>query len=217
MSASRRVPLGLVGVLAVALALFGWALFHGTRSSTPSPQPATAIAVAKVERRDVPVSINALAQAQGWQAVVVRAQVNGTLLQVPVREGSDVAKGDLIAEIDPAPFRAGATQAQGALSRDQAQLELARLKLTRYRELGEEDSIAGLDVDTQAALVEPARRHGHGRPGRGRRRPGQPELHPHRRAGGRPRRRAPGRRRQRRLHRRTPPASSPSTRSRRSP
>lgn len=153
MAASRRVPLGLVGVLAGALALFSWALFHGTRSSVPSPQPATAVAVAKVERRDVPISINALAQAQGWQTVVVRAQVNGTLLRVPVREGSDVAKGELIAEIDPAPFRAVLTQAQGALSRDQAQLELARLKLTRYRQLGEEDSIAGLDVDSQAALV----------------------------------------------------------------
>src|SRR5512146_2769320 len=99
MAASRRLPLGLAGVLAVAVALFAWALLHRTRSSTPSPQPATAIAVAKVERRDIPVSINALAQAQGWQTVVVRAQVNGKLLQVPVREGSDVAKGALIAEI----------------------------------------------------------------------------------------------------------------------
>jgi membrane fusion protein, multidrug efflux system len=145
--------MGLVAAGAAALALFGWVLFHGSRSSTPSPPPATAITVAKVERRDVPVSINALAQAQGWQAVIVRAQVNGTLLRVPVREGSDVAKGDLIAEIDPAPFRALLMQAQGALSRDQAQLELAKLKLTRYRELGELDSIAGLDVDSQAALV----------------------------------------------------------------
>src|SRR5215469_8827708 len=153
MAASKRLPLGLVGVAAAALALFGWALFHNTRSSMPSPPQATAIVVAKVERRDVPVSINALAQAQGWQTVVVRAQVNGTLLQVPVREGSDVAKGELIAEIDPAPFRAALMQAQGALGRDQAQLDLARLKLTRYRQLGEEDSIAGLDVDSQAALV----------------------------------------------------------------
>ena len=153
MAASKRVPWGLVGVVAVALALFGWGIFHGKRSAAPSQSPPTAVRVAPVERRDVPVSINALAQAQGWQAVVMRTQVNGTLLQVPVREGSDVAKGDLIAEIDPAPFRAVLMQAQGALRQDQAQLELARLKLTRYRQLGEQDSIAGLDVETQAALV----------------------------------------------------------------
>ncbi|HEY4214694.1 MAG TPA: efflux RND transporter periplasmic adaptor subunit [Steroidobacteraceae bacterium] len=153
MAASKRLPLGLVAVAAGALALFGWVLLRNAQSSKPSVPPATAIAVAKVERRDVPVSINALAQAQGWQTVVVRAQVNGTLLRVPVREGSDVAKGDLIAEVDPAPFRAALIQAQGALGRDQAQLDVAKLRLARYRELGEEDSIAGLDVETQAALV----------------------------------------------------------------
>ncbi len=44
-------------------------------------------------------------------------------------------------------------QAQGALRRDQAQLDLARLKLTRFRQLAEQHTIAELDVDTQAALV----------------------------------------------------------------
>lgn len=152
--ASKRFPLVLVGVGAVALALFGWALLHKKGASRATGPSVTAIAVGTVERRDVPVSINALAQAQGWQAVVVRAQVNGTLLRVPVREGSEVAKGDLIAEIDPAPFRAELMQAQGALRRDQAQLDLARLKLTRYRQLAEQHTIATLDVDTQAALVD---------------------------------------------------------------
>ena len=154
MGASKRFPLGLVGVGAVALALFGWALFHKKAAPRTAPPPVTAIAVGKVEKRDVPVSINALAQAQGWQAVVVRAQVNGTLTQVPVREGAEVSKGDLIAEIDPAPFRATLMQAQGALRRDQAQLDLAKLKLTRYRQLAEQHTIATLDVDTQAALVD---------------------------------------------------------------
>jgi len=154
MGASTRVRFGLVGVGVVALALFGWALFHKEETPRTIPASVTAVAVGKVEPRDVPVSINALAQAQGWQAVVVRAQVSGTLVQVPVREGSDVAKGDLIAEIDPAPFRAALMQAQGALRRDQAQLDLARLKLTRYRQLAEQHTIATLDVDTQAALVD---------------------------------------------------------------
>jgi multidrug efflux system membrane fusion protein len=99
------------------------------------------------------VTIAALGQAQGWQAVLVRPQVNGRLLQVPVREGADVEKGDLLAEIEPAPYRAALTQAEGALRRDQAQLELARLKLERFRQLAGSQGIATLDVDTQAALV----------------------------------------------------------------
>jgi membrane fusion protein, multidrug efflux system len=154
MPALKRFPLVLVGVGVVAAALFGWTLFHKKAAPRTAQSSVTAIATGKVERRDVPVSINALAQAQGWQAVTVRAQVSGTLLQVPVREGSEVAKGDLIAEIDPAPFRAALMQAQGALRRDQAQLDIARLKLARYRQLAEQHTIATLDVDTQAALVD---------------------------------------------------------------
>lgn len=150
---SNRLSVGLVGAGAGALILCGWALFREKPSSQHFLPPVTPIRVTKVERRDVRLSINALAQAQGWQAVVVRAQVNGTLLRVPVREGSDVEKGELIAEIDPAPFQAVLMQARGALVRDQAQLELARLKLTRYRQLGDQDSIANLDVESQAALV----------------------------------------------------------------
>lgn len=136
----------------MAVALFGWALLH----KKPSPlteQPITAVAVATVQKRDVLISINALGQAQGWQAVTVRPQVNGKLLRVPVREGSEVTAGALVAEIDPAPFRAALMQTQGALARDQAQLKLAKLKLALYRQLGTQDSIASLDVDTQAALV----------------------------------------------------------------
>jgi multidrug efflux system membrane fusion protein len=152
MVGSKRRSWVLAGACAGAVALFGWALFH--KKPTPkTPPPVTAIAVATVQRRDVVISINALGQAQGWQAVTVRPQVNGKLLRVPVREGSEVAAGALLAEIDPAPFRAALMQTQGALARDQAQLKLAQLKLTLYRQLSTQDSIASLDVETQAALV----------------------------------------------------------------
>ena len=152
MAWSKRRSWVLAGVCAAALTLFGWVLFH-KKPSTQAQLPATAIAVAKVQMRDVLISINALGQAQGWQAVTVRPQVSGKLLRVPVREGSEVAEGALVAEIDPAPFRAALMQSQGALARDQAQLKLAKLKLTLYRQLATQDSIASLDVETQAALV----------------------------------------------------------------
>ncbi len=149
--AARR-SWGLVVVGAAAAALFGWVLFHKAPANK-SPQSVTAIAVAKVQMRDVLISVNALGQAQGWQAVTVRPQVNGKLLRVPVREGSEVAAGALLAEIDPAPYRAAFLQTQGALARDQAQLKVAKLKLLAYRQLSTQDSIASLDVETQAALV----------------------------------------------------------------
>src|SRR5206468_10780733 len=59
----------------------------------------------------------------------------------------------LLAEIDPRPYQAMLTQAQGQMARDLALLENAKLDLERYRTLLEQDSIAKQQVDTQAALV----------------------------------------------------------------
>ena len=56
--------------------------------------------------------------------------------------------------IDPRPYQAALLQAQGALVRDQAQLENARVQLARYNTLLQEDSIARQDRDTQAALAK---------------------------------------------------------------
>ncbi len=154
MSALKRLNPGLIGVGAVALVLFAWAIFHKKPAPKRPPPPITAVSVAKVAQRDVPVSINGLGLAQGWQTVIVRAQANGRLLSVNVREGGEVRQGQVIAQIDPAPYQAALMVAQGALRRDQAQLDLAKLNLDRFQKLAAQDSIATQQVDTQAALVK---------------------------------------------------------------
>jgi multidrug efflux system membrane fusion protein len=59
--------------------------------------------VAKAAAIDLPVSITALGAAQAWTSVTVLAQVSGKLLSVDFKEGTDVKKGQLLAQIDPAP------------------------------------------------------------------------------------------------------------------
>ena len=154
MTAPKRLHPGLIGVGVVAVALFGWAIFHKKPGAKRPPPPVTAVSVATVTQRDVPVTINAIGTAQGWQTVTVRAQANGRLLAVNVREGGEVRQGQVIAQIDPAVYQAALMVAQGALRRDQAQLELAKLNLDRFQKLAAQDSIATQQVDTQAALVK---------------------------------------------------------------
>jgi multidrug efflux system membrane fusion protein len=86
--------------------------------------------------------------------VTIRAQVNGRLLSVPVQEGAQVKKGQLLAEIDPAPYKAALLQAQGAQRRDEAALDQARIDLQRYQTLLAQNSISKQQTDTQAALVK---------------------------------------------------------------
>ncbi len=150
---SRRPRWGLVVIAVVAVALVSWLMLGKRPAPTPRAAPVS-VSAAKVKVTDVPVAIAAIGAAQAWQSITVRAQVSGRLQRVPVQEGAEVKAGDLIAEIDPAPYEAVLMQAQGALKRDQAQLELARLDLARYQQLAAQNSIASQQVDTQGALVK---------------------------------------------------------------
>jgi membrane fusion protein, multidrug efflux system len=152
-AAAERRRLWIFGVLGLfAIALVGWAVFH-KRTEKPAGPPAVPVSVAKASIQDVPVSVSALGAAQAWTSVMVFAQVSGKLLTVNFKEGTDVRAGQVLAQIDPAPYRAVLTQAQGTLERDQALLADARLDLARYRALQAQNAIATQMVDTQAALV----------------------------------------------------------------
>jgi multidrug efflux system membrane fusion protein len=140
----------------LAVAALGFAVYRYTAAGKhdQSPPPAVPVTTARVSLGDFPVRISALGSAQAWQAVVIRAQVSGKLLRVAVGEGSEVQAGSLVAEIDPTPYRAQLMQAQGALARDQAQLQTARLDLERYQRLAAQGLVARQQADTQAAVVQ---------------------------------------------------------------
>ena len=111
------------------------------------------VGVARATTRGVPVTIEALGTVTPIATVTVRPQVSGIITAILFQEGQIVRKGQILARIDPRPYRAQLAQATGSLARDRAQLENARLTLQRYRTLLAQDSIARQDVDTQAALV----------------------------------------------------------------
>jgi multidrug efflux system membrane fusion protein len=153
MAPPRRFRWGfaLLGVLLLVLVI--WAVFGHKKPAQAAKAPTVAVSTAKVTVQDVPLSVTALGAAQAWQGVLINPQVNGKLLFVAT-EGTDVKAGDLLAEIDASPYSAVLTQAQGALNRDKALLQEARVDLTRYDTLAAQDSIAKQQRDTQAALVK---------------------------------------------------------------
>ena len=124
--------------------------FGGGRGGMNQP---TTVGTAKAALADLPITAEALGSVTPAATVTVRPQVSGTITQILFREGQMVRKGEALAIIDPRPYRALLLQAQGALIRDKAQLENARVQLKRYDILIQQDSIARQDRDTQAALV----------------------------------------------------------------
>ena len=115
---------------------------------------ASTVAVATAGQTDLPVVIEALGTVTPAATVTVRPQVAGVITKVLFREGQMVRAGQVLVQIDPRQFEMDLLQAQGALTRDEAQLASARVTLTRYQTLLAQDSIARQEVDTQAATVK---------------------------------------------------------------
>jgi multidrug efflux system membrane fusion protein len=154
MERPRRFRWGFVVLGVILVGLIAWAVFGQHKKAKPTHVSATPVTTAKATVRDVPMALTELGSAIPWQGVTIRTQVNGKLLRVAFQEGSYVKAGDLLAEIDSSPYRATLMQAQGALKRDEALLEDARLDLKRYQTLVAQDSLARQQLDTQAALVK---------------------------------------------------------------
>lgn len=151
-AAGRNPAWFWAGGLAVLAALV-WYFFFSA-SPPPAKPKSISVTVAKVVTADVPVSITALGAAQAWTSVTILAQVNGKLLNVYFAEGSDVKAGQVLAQIDPAPYRAALLQAEGALKRDQALLANARIDLARFKALVAVNAVSQQVYATQAALVK---------------------------------------------------------------
>ena len=102
---------------------------------------------------DFPVYLRGLGQVQASASVLIRARVDGTLMQVAVAEGQTVKQGDLVAVIDPRPFKAALDQAEAKRAQDQALLANAKLDQARYASLAKQDFASRQQVDTQQAIV----------------------------------------------------------------
>jgi len=116
--------------------------------------PASTVAVATAAQADLPVIIEALGTVTPAATVTVRPQVSGVITQVMFKEGQMVRAGQPLVQIDARQFQMDLMQAQGALTRDEAQLASAQVTLARYQTLLAQDSIARQEVDTQAATVK---------------------------------------------------------------
>jgi multidrug efflux system membrane fusion protein len=115
--------------------------------------PAIPVVAAKVTRQDVPIWLRGLGTVHAYYSVQLRPRVDGTLTRVPVREGQDVKKGDLLAVIDPRPYHATLAAVLAKKQQDEAQLANARADLARYAALSRSDFASRQQVDTQRAMV----------------------------------------------------------------
>jgi membrane fusion protein, multidrug efflux system len=102
---------------------------------------------------DVPVYLDGVGTTKALNTVTVRPQVDGKLTKILFKEGQDVERGYVLAEIDPTTYQALFDQAKAKKAQDEAQLANARLDLERYNRLVQSNSATRQQADTQKALV----------------------------------------------------------------
>ena len=121
----------------------------GKKPVPEAPPPPVTFAAAKAE--NVPLTIETFGNSVSIADVTLQAQVEGTLLRYAVAEGAMVKKGDLVAEIDPAPYQAALQEAQGSLDSAKAQLANAQVTLQRQQELFKTKTVDLADLQTAEA------------------------------------------------------------------
>lgn len=141
-----RVVIGTAAIAAIALWLQarGEMPRRGRKPASPAP---IAVHVATAVSRDVPIWLDGLGTVTASQQVTVHPQVDGRLDEVRFTEGQPVRRGDVLAVVDPRPFRLALAQAEGALARDAAQLDTNRRNVTRYRGLAAQRLVAPQTVE----------------------------------------------------------------------
>lgn len=108
----------------------------------------------KVEVKEVPVYLDGLGTVQAFNTVTVHSRIDGQIIKIAFTEGQDVHIGDLLAQIDPAPFQAQLDQSLAKKAQDEAQLSIARLTLNRDKELLTGKILSQQEYDTQQAMVD---------------------------------------------------------------
>lgn len=143
-----------LAVLVSVLALSG--CFEDKNDSRQAAQlPEVKVKVLQAE--NVPLSFEFSARAQGSKDTEVRARVGGILLKRNYVEGSQVDEGQVLFQIDPAPFEVALAQAKAKLAQNQAKLSAAETQWKRIDKLFAERVVSEKNRDEAKANLDSLR------------------------------------------------------------
>jgi membrane fusion protein (multidrug efflux system) len=126
------------------------------KEAPPAAPPPPEVLVTEPIQRDVPVYMELVGQAIGFQDVEIRARVEGFLETVGFTEGSLVRKGQLLYRIDPKPLQAILANAKANMATAQARLEKATNDVKRLTPLAAKQAVSQQELDNATAQRDAA-------------------------------------------------------------
>jgi multidrug efflux system membrane fusion protein len=147
--------IALVGIVVLTRGFWGGG---GAVAQAPSERIVT-IAVAKAEKKMVPLTVDALGTVTPITSVAIKARLETEIIGVHFADGARVKKGDLLFTLDDRQLRAQIAQAEGVVARDKAQLEGAERDIARFTDLVAKSATPVVNLDnakTQADIFRAA-------------------------------------------------------------
>ncbi|HZV24071.1 MAG TPA: efflux RND transporter periplasmic adaptor subunit, partial [Luteimonas sp.] len=118
--------------------------------------PPAEVGVVTVQPASVPLVKELVGRLSAYRSADVRARVPGVLQRRVYEEGSDVAKGQVLFIIDPAPLQVALGQAEAAQAQAQANYANAKAAADRARTLAPQKFISQADLDNALAAERSA-------------------------------------------------------------
>lgn len=150
----------VVLVIALAVGAAVWKIRKNSQEQVTQGQKMAAmldrptpVQVVAVQQKTMPIYLTELGTVTAYNTVTIKSRVDGQLIRVNVTEGQAVHQGQLLAEIDPAPFQAALAQAQGQLVKDQANAVNAQAEAARYTALLEAGVVSKENQQAQVSTA----------------------------------------------------------------
>src|SRR5699024_1111592 len=130
----------------------------------PKAPPPPEVGVITAQPQDLPLTKDLVGRLSSYRSADVRARVEGVVLKRTYNEGTRVKTGQLLFQIDPAPFKAALEASLAALAQAQATYTNNKIAAQRARKLRPKGYISSSDLDnaeaaerSSAAAVQVAR------------------------------------------------------------
>jgi membrane fusion protein, multidrug efflux system len=120
------------------------------------PPPPPEVAVVTVSTRPVLLTTELPGRTSAFRIAEIRPQVSGLIQKRLFTEGAEVNAGDVLYQIDPAPFQAALDNAKASLAKAEANLPAIRAKAERYRKLAATSAISQQDYEDKTAALRQA-------------------------------------------------------------
>jgi len=137
------------------VALSAGLLLGGCNNNEQSepPRPAPEVAVITVQPQKIVLTTELPGRTSAFRVANIRPQVNGLIQKRLFVEGSNVKAGDLMYQIDPAPYQAAYDQAKAAVAMAEANLPALRSRVDRFKELLAIHAVGQQDYDDADASL----------------------------------------------------------------